>query len=142
MTIEINHMDTLLMVKGILDTIYNTGTPECINEVAQLLNQMDKVPSTDDRGYFIKEDPRANALKKLKEFSCYDKIEEYLDKEPDVKHAYINLESNIGEAMGPVAYMAWLLKMAINAAAYKHVYGTEWIDNFLKWYENTSFVKG
>lgn len=142
MTIEINHIDTFLLIKGILNTIYNTGTPECINEVAPLLNQMDKVPSTDDQGYFINEDPRTSALNKLHLVSHYDKIEEYLDKDTDVKHAYENLEADIGEAMGPVAYAAWKLKWTIMVSQYSQYIGTDWIDDFLKWYENTSFVKG
>ena len=103
---------------------------------------METAPEIDDRGLFIKGSPRDLAIRKLHTVSCYDKIEEYLDKDPDVKQAYFGLESNIGEAMGPIAYAAWKLTKAIEVSKYRLSFGTEWIDDFLAWYEDTEFVKG
>lgn len=61
MTIEIKHIDTFMMLRGILGVISNNISPEVYDEFSSIIRKMDKAADagslkTDDYGYFIKED--------------------------------------------------------------------------------------
>lgn len=61
MTIEIKHIDTFMMLRGILGVISNNISPEVYDEFTTITRKMDEAADTgslktDDYGYFIKED--------------------------------------------------------------------------------------
>lgn len=61
MTIEIEHIDTFMLLRGILGVISNNISPEVYDEFSSIIRKMDEAADagslkTDDYGYFIKED--------------------------------------------------------------------------------------
>ena len=72
MVIEINHIDTFMLVKGILNLIHDTHSAECYDEIDRLLTQMGNVPATDDSGYFKKEEQERVTFNKYGRFKVKD----------------------------------------------------------------------
>lgn len=57
MTIEIEHIDTFILLRGILGVINNTISSEVNDELHTIIRKMDEADlKTDSNGYFIKED--------------------------------------------------------------------------------------
>lgn len=59
MTISIEHIDTFMLLRGILGVISNNISPEVYDEFSSIIRKMDEAADnlkTDDYGYFIKED--------------------------------------------------------------------------------------
>lgn len=57
MTIEIEHIDTFMLLRGILGVINNTISSEVNDELHTIIRKMDEADlKTDSNGYFIKED--------------------------------------------------------------------------------------
>lgn len=57
MEITIEHIDTFMLLKGILGVINNTMSSEVNDELHTIIRKMDEADlKTDNNGYFIKED--------------------------------------------------------------------------------------
>ena len=59
MTITIEHIDTYMLLRGILSVINNTISSEVNDELYTIIRKMDEAADnlkTDSNGYFIKED--------------------------------------------------------------------------------------
>lgn len=59
MVIHIEHIDTFMLLRGILGVINNTMSSEVNDELHTIIRKMDEAADnlkTDDYGYFIKED--------------------------------------------------------------------------------------
>ena len=57
MEITIEHIDTFIMLRGILGVINNTISSEVNDELHTIIRKMDEADlKTDSNGYFIKED--------------------------------------------------------------------------------------
>lgn len=57
MVISIEHIDTFMLLRGILGVINNTMSSEVNDELHTIIRKMDEADlKTDSNGYFIKED--------------------------------------------------------------------------------------
>lgn len=57
MEITIKHIDTFMLLRGILGVINNTMSSEVNDELHTIIRKMDEADlKTDSNGYFIKED--------------------------------------------------------------------------------------
>lgn len=57
MEITIEHIDTFMLLRGILGVINNTMSSEVNDELHTIIRKMDEADlKTDSNGYFIKED--------------------------------------------------------------------------------------
>ena len=108
MTIEIKHMDTFRLIKGLLNEVNNALTAERLHELGKVLDQMEKVPETDDLGYFTEgSDPRQKMLKKWNKCYNWYTHTDFKQLSEPVQSAIKSFEAQIGEAMGPVCYAGW-----------------------------------
>lgn len=120
MTIEIKHYDTFNLVKSILQAVHEAMGPVCYDEICDLLKSMDKVPTTDDNGYFVEENPFDKGMKKVMALVP----EEY-------KNSTLAKGILGHEAMGPVCYDGWLLKKELM----HNDKDCMWIDDCIEAYE-------